>query len=162
MPRKRGNIGRPTRHSQVVRNNRLNRTAEEQATDNANARDGMASTRAHESEEQRNDRLRANAIRQRHARERATDEHRTMRWQHVEIHRVFTRLSFDRLAFEYEADIDYSSHRNIVIGAMDKECRYCHALTFKNEAPGICRAAGKVVLPVLNPPPEPLRPGRLA
>lgn len=42
------------------------------------------------------------------------------------------------------------------IGDMDKECNYCHALKFKHEAPGMCCASGKVVLPALNPPPEPL------
>lgn len=39
---------------------------------------------------------------------------------------------------------------------MDKVCQYCQALKFRNEAAGMCCAAGKVVLPPLPAPPEPL------
>lgn len=65
--------------------------------------------------------------------------------------------SFNRLAFEYDPTIDYSTHPKIIIGDMVHECTYCHALKFKNEIPGMCYAAFKVVLPPLHPPPEPLR-----
>jgi len=36
---------------------------------------------------------------------------------------------------------------------MDKICRYCYALKFKNETPGMFYAGGKVKL---HSPPEPL------
>ncbi|XP_023159393.1 uncharacterized protein LOC101459168 [Ceratitis capitata] len=39
---------------------------------------------------------------------------------------------------------------------MDKECPHCHALKFKNEPAGICCASGKVQLPEIETPPEPL------
>ncbi|XP_055584901.1 uncharacterized protein LOC129737764 [Uranotaenia lowii] len=39
---------------------------------------------------------------------------------------------------------------------MDKLCRYCNALKFANESPGMCCAGGKVKLPELSTPPEPL------
>ncbi|XP_049315830.1 uncharacterized protein LOC125779235 [Bactrocera dorsalis] len=39
---------------------------------------------------------------------------------------------------------------------MDKLCPYCHALKFRNETPGMCCASGKVLLPPLPTPPEPL------
>ena len=66
MPRLRGrggNIGRRTRNSQIAHTRRLNRTAEDLLTDNANLGDQVANTRANESQEQRNERLQANALR---------------------------------------------------------------------------------------------------
>ncbi|XP_044582393.1 uncharacterized protein LOC123263552 [Cotesia glomerata] len=39
---------------------------------------------------------------------------------------------------------------------MDKECPHCHALKFKNEPAGMCCASGKVQLPEIETPPEPL------
>ncbi|PSN31239.1 hypothetical protein C0J52_22899 [Blattella germanica] len=72
------------------------------------------------------------------------------------IHRAFTSDSFWHLAFQYEPDIEYYAHSKVVIGAMDKECSHCHALKFKNEPPGMCCASGKVQLPEIETPPEPL------
>ena len=72
MPRLRGrarNIGRRTRHAELVHNRRLNRTVDEHSTDNTNLRDQVACTRANENSEQRTRRLRANTIRQRDARQ---------------------------------------------------------------------------------------------
>ena len=59
-------------------------------------------------------------------------------------------------AFHYDADYDYSLHRSVVIGKMDKLCEFCRALKFKYETPGMCCAGGKVKLPELHLPPEPL------
>ncbi|CAG5115735.1 unnamed protein product, partial [Candidula unifasciata] len=39
---------------------------------------------------------------------------------------------------------------------MDHVCVHCSAFKFKNETPGMCCAGGKVKLPVLHSPPEPL------
>jgi len=39
---------------------------------------------------------------------------------------------------------------------MDKECPHCHALKFKNEPAGMSCASGKVQLPEIETPPEPL------
>ncbi|GFW59075.1 transcription elongation factor 1 homolog [Trichonephila clavipes] len=63
------NIGRRTQHAQLVHDRRLNRTAEEHSTDNVNLRDQVASTRANEISKQRDQRLRANTLRQREARQ---------------------------------------------------------------------------------------------
>ncbi|GIY73545.1 uncharacterized protein CDAR_620491 [Caerostris darwini] len=71
--------------------------------------------------------------------------------------RALTRVSLLSLAFEYEADVDYSSHSQIIIGTVDKECQHCIALKNEGESAGFCCATGKVVLPPLNSPPEPLK-----
>ncbi|GFS46538.1 transcription elongation factor 1 homolog [Nephila pilipes] len=159
MPRLRGrarNIGRRTQHAQLVHDRRLNRTAEEHSTDNVNLRDQVANTRANANSEQRDQRLRVNTLRQRDARQRATNAHRERNQQRMQNHRALTRASFNRLAFEYDPEIDYSSHALIIIGNMDKECQHCHAFKYKGESAGLCCASEKVSLPPLNPPPEPL------
>lgn len=51
----------------------------------------------------------------------------------------------------------FSQHPSVLIGQMDRLCLHCHALKFPNESSGICCANGKVSLPPLNEPPEPLR-----
>jgi len=56
-----------------------------------------------------------------------------------------------------ESDIDYSSHSQIVIGAMNKQCQHCHALKYKDVSAIFCCLSVKVVLPPLNSPPEPLK-----
>ncbi|VVC42431.1 Hypothetical protein CINCED_3A001227 [Cinara cedri] len=76
MPRLRGrggNIGQRTRNSQLVQNSRLNRSAKDQLTDNENLRNQAAIKRTNGSQEQCNERRRANALRQRLARQRVTD-----------------------------------------------------------------------------------------
>jgi len=40
---------------------------------------------------------------------------------------------------------------------MDKVCPHCTAMKFKGEAPGMCCASGKVKLPELEQPKEPLK-----
>lgn len=160
MPRLRGrarNIGRRTQHAQLVHDHRLNRTVEEHSMDNVNLRDRAACTRANENLEQRAQRLRANTLRQREARQRATNAHRERNQQRVQDNRALARASLNRLAFEYDPEIDYSSHALITIGSMDKECQHCHAFKYKGESAGLCCASGKISLPPLKPPPEPLK-----
>lgn len=62
-----------------------------------------------------------------------------------------------RAAFQYNCTIDYSKLPCLTIGPMDLLCQYCKALKFHSETPGLCCAGGKVKLPPLTPPPEPLR-----
>lgn len=160
MPRLRGrarNIGRRTQHAQLSHERRLNRTDEEHLTENVNLRRRVACTRANENSEQRNQRLLANTLRQREARQRATNAHRERNQRRMHNNRALTRASLNRLAFEYDPEIDYSSHVLIMIGSMSKECQHCHAFKYKGESAGLCCASGKISLPPLNPPPEPLK-----
>lgn len=62
-----------------------------------------------------------------------------------------------REGFKYDAQNDYCMNPKIIIGEMKYECVYCNALKFKSETPGMCCANGKVTLPQLKPPPEPLQ-----
>ena len=56
----------------------------------------------------------------------------------------------------YVADYEFSQHPSVDIGKMNIVCRFCRAMKFRHEAPGMCCAGGKVRLPELRDPPEPL------
>ncbi|VVC37906.1 Hypothetical protein CINCED_3A023365 [Cinara cedri] len=86
----------------------------------------------------------------------ALNRRRTNDQQGQQVRRAFTSDSFLRLAFQYEPDIEYYAHSKVLIGAMDKECPHCHALKFKNEPAGMCCASGKMQLPEIETPSEPL------
>ncbi|GFV00212.1 uncharacterized protein TNCV_3322631 [Trichonephila clavipes] len=54
---------------------------------------------------------------------------------------IFTKNTwgvFDKAAFEYGETLDYESHKLIKIEAMNKECRFCGALKWKDESAGMC------------------------
>lgn len=59
-------------------------------------------------------------------------------------------------AFRYDPANNYDSHPQLYIGQMTHVCSNCHALKWPGEAPGMCCSGGKVRLPALRPPPEPL------
>ena len=70
--------------------------------------------------------------------------------------RTIYLADLNRAAFRYDCSNDYSLHRSVSIGQMDVVCEYCGALKFSGETPGLCCLNGKVKLPVLTPPHEPL------
>lgn len=146
-------LGRNTQHATTNRNARAQRTSSEHERDNTEAANRMRQVRLNVSQEQRDE----NALRMRQARHLTMDTNRGQNTQQQHELRAFVRQSFVRLAFQYEPDVQYSAHSKVTIGAMDKECQHCHALKFKNKAAGICCASGKVRLPALSPPPEPLK-----
>lgn len=60
-----------------------------------------------------------------------------------------------RAAFNYDPERNYAQY--VHLGAMDNECQKCHALKFQLEPIGLCCCDGKIRLPVLVDPEEPLR-----
>lgn len=184
MPRRRrAAIGRSTPNTQSHRNARGNETHEERALRLQRVSQGMAGHRATQTETQRaarqlNDRERrardrarrtseqralqsqSDAARTVRARAAETDEERTQRVVAardavVNIRRRQT-INLNHVACAYDPSVDYHSHPCVVIGPMEKKCRHCDAFKFQNETPGMCCANGKVKLPLLLPPPEPL------
>lgn len=157
----------PPKHSDLnnkcsneARRKRLERSrqsAEQTASRNPAQSRRAAESRVQGSQEQREQRLRQHIARTRVAREQNIATIRARERGRQQTSRALTRASFFRLAFEYEPDINYSVNPKIAIGAMDKLCQYCQALKFRNEAPGMCCASGKVVLVPLPTPPEPLQ-----
>jgi hypothetical protein len=94
---------------------------------------------------------------EREAHQRATNAHRKRNQRQMQDDRALKRASLNRLAFEYDPEIDYSSHVVIIVGCMDKKCKYCHAFKYKRESAGLCCASGNISLPPLKSPPEPLK-----
>lgn len=76
--------------------------------------------------------------------------------QKVTRRRPVVNVDLNRAAFEYDSAIAYKDLRCIDIGSLSVACQHCNALKFQSETPGLCCAGGKVKLPVLTHPPEPL------
>ena len=130
-------------------NRRLNRDSERQDQ-----------VRSSETEDVRERRL--NAVREHSARVRGSEsglQHQARllsNRQRMQSSRRAPQMRLQLAARNYDPGYDYAVHPSVVIGPMDRCCRFCRALNFKNESPGLCCANGKVKLPELRPPPEPL------
>ena len=62
-----------------------------------------------------------------------------------------------KAAFNYDSTTDYAADASVAIGAMSFRCGHCAALKWKGESPGMCCYNGRVNLPPLQVPPEPLQ-----
>ncbi|GFU30353.1 ATP-dependent DNA helicase [Trichonephila clavipes] len=149
-------LSRSTSKARNLRNSRSERTEEQIQQQNTDARVRMAQLHQEEPEDTRAERNEVRRLEQQQSRRFTVNRRRTNDQQRQQVHRAFISDSFLRLAFQYEPDIEYYAHSKVVIGAMDKECPHCHALKFKNEPAGMCCASGKVQLPEIETPPEPL------
>ena len=160
MPPKKASIGRSTSKARKRKASLQSETDEQREARLESNRIRNAETRSSESVEQREIRLETNRVRTAQARNSDTvqqqesrlvaDRIRTARVRHT------PHVDLNLGAFHYDANIDYCLHSSVIIGKMDKTCGYCGALKFKNETPGMCCAGGKVKLPELREPPEPL------
>lgn len=92
-------------------------------------------------------------------RTQANERSRTRRSEATNVNRRVTSANvvLNQAAFQYNPTVDYSAHPSVIIGTMSVLCQYCKALKFLTEAPGLCCVNGKIKLPPLTPPPEPLR-----
>lgn len=81
------------------------------------------------------------------AADRAQHAHRTqLRW-----------ATKERSGFSYDPNnIDYAGDSSVDLGAFNKVCTHCNAVTWKDESKGICCSSGKIKLPDVADPPEPL------
>lgn len=117
-------------------------------------------TFATENQKERSDRLERTKMRNKKVRANENQKEHELRIEKVRNRastarrEIWTKLNLE--AFNYKEDIDYKVHPNIIIGKMDKQCVYCAALKYDKEPPGMCCANGKVELPPLIDPPEPL------
>lgn len=112
-----------------------------------------ANSRANENDNQRDERLAGQ-------RGRNADTPRMKRTAAQRIRRNFAQRAQNianrpNLEFDYDANIDYQQHAQI--GGMDEVCALCSAKKFLNETAGMCCASGKVKLPLLEQPPQPLQ-----
>lgn len=143
---RRSNIGRNTRRNQANRRYRENINADQQLSELQTQRQ----RNIHREIQQENiTEIRRVTTRRENRNARAAA--RASNAQYERNRRALVIASFHRIAFNYEADIDYYVHPKIFIGEMDKECNYCHALKFKNETPGMCCSSGKYFWTLTTP-----------
>ena len=150
MPPKKASIGRSTSKARKRKASLQSETDEQSEAKLESDRIRNAETLSSESVE-REKRLKTDRVRTAQARNSDTVQRiRNARVRHT------PHVDLNLGAFYYNANIDYCLHSTAIIGKMDKTCGYCGALKFKNETPGMCCAGGKVKLPKLRKPLEPL------
>jgi hypothetical protein len=160
MPKaKRRNIGRRTRNAtqQSIIRASQNELQRNQINETARIRNNEArSSRTQNVREIRNE---VDRLRKRN--ERAVINRSIERNEENNLNRRVSRQSnehvLDRLAFRYDPTKDYAADQSVDIGSMTFVCFHCKAMKFRNETQNLCCANGKIKLPKLNPPPEPLR-----
>ena len=127
-------------------------------------RESMKRKLAEESQQQRENRLTAD--RESKKRKRAEEPQQQRENRLVSPREITKRKRAEesqeqpenfRQAFRYSPVDDYCLSRCVQIGTMSKICPYCKALKFNGETMGMCCASGKVKLPQLAAPPEPLK-----
>ncbi|UYV61785.1 hypothetical protein LAZ67_1006539 [Cordylochernes scorpioides] len=106
--------------------------------------------RALETPLQRETRRELRRLRSSEARVEATQ---TMQVPVQRIH-LWTHKPFSGL--QYNAHIDYKADSSVDIGQMSRVCQFCSALRFKDEPLGLCCKQGRVSLPAIESPPEPI------
>ncbi|CAF3779045.1 unnamed protein product [Rotaria sp. Silwood1] len=135
-------------------------TPEQTSTRLRDQRRRQATSRAAETPEQTSTRLGDQCTRQAASRAAETAEQRQARREEDRTRRSTSRAArwtfMEREAFQYDPTKSYASRPELYIGRMTEICSYCDALKWPGEAPGMCCSNGKVKLPSLRQPPEPL------
>ena len=120
-----------------------------------------AHARATESTQQRTTRQHANRTQLTFSRAAECMQQRTTRQQtncsQMARARSLPWIDKKKAAFNYDSTIDYAADASVAIGAMSFKCGHCAALKWKGESPGMCCNNGRVNLPPLQVPPEPLQ-----
>lgn len=157
MPRPRSsNLTRSSRNARRLQNIRSQLTQEEERVSTLDSqRARMAELRASQTQEQREIARESARLRIRNRRANLTDQQRG-NVRSARRQRHASNVDLNLAAFLYDCSIDYSSHPLVCIGQMDVVCDHCGALKFAGETPGLCCLNGKVKLPSLAHPPEPL------
>ena len=67
-------------------------------------------------------------------------------------------IDWNRAAFNYNPQLNYVSAKELDIGLLgDTKYKYCNTKKYKGESKGFCCCGGKVKLPPIGSPPEPLQ-----
>lgn len=145
-PVRRRNIGRRSRNASEINGRRVNESDEERRQRVETSRIRMSQSRSIMTTEER---IQSSSTRTVGAYAQNNLERRQARRPNV------TNRN-ECLAFRYDPTVDYAVDVSVDFGTMSTVCKHCNALRFRHEQPGLCCASGKVKLPQLTPPPEPL------
>jgi len=185
MPvKKRASLGRSTSAARRMAATRAAEDSEDTRTRLDGQRARQAASRAAEGSEDTRTRLDGQRIRQAASRAAESPERRQGRREEDRASHVASRAAEDPIqrrtrsedqrrrqatsraaqwtfmegeAFQYDPANNYDSHPQLYIGPMGDVCPYCNALKWHAETRGMCCSGGKVKLPELQPPPEPLK-----
>ena len=185
MPvKKRASLGRSTSAARRMAATRATESAERREGRREEDRARQATSRAAESAERRQSRQEENRARQATSRAAESAERRQSRQEENRARQAASRAAEDPIqrrtrsedqrsrqaasraaqwtfmegeAFRYDPGGNYYSHPQLCIGQMSDVCQYCNALKWHAETRGMCCSGGKVKLPELQPPPEPLQ-----
>ncbi|XP_048003105.1 uncharacterized protein LOC125239533 [Leguminivora glycinivorella] len=150
MPKKKPDLGRRSNTNVQRASQRANRSDDQREAANENSRISMSQLRSrrtnNEADRRRMQQHDAHQLQRQRERRNAMDRSR----------RLDAPVVLERAAFHYQPEIDYGADKSVTIGEMTSICRYCKAIKYIGEPDGLCCANGKVKLPQLLPPPEPL------
>ncbi|GFU02415.1 uncharacterized protein TNCV_1238981 [Trichonephila clavipes] len=163
--RRKANLNLRTRYTERSRRQLSNMTEEERKSVQKRNRLSTIQMRNAEPAEKRAARLEDARLRTHWSRSAAIDLVRYQRKGRERVRISGTRtqraanlnLQYHCLEFRYNSAIDCSSSQHIAIEQMSHGSTYCQALKFNNEAKWMCCAGGKIKLPHLEAPPEPLK-----
>lgn len=186
MPKRKSQLSRQTSQTRAARVRRTEESAPENEQRLSRNREYISQARARESSSERSQRLASQNVRTTRARARETSAERAHRLSELRQHVCETRdretstersqrlaterqraatvrarnrniAQGNRSAFNYDANIDYAQQNTVKIGEMNKTCPKCFANKWSDEPNGMCCAAGKVVLPDIQAPPQPIK-----
>ena len=128
----------------------------------AGQRTRQAASRADESPEETRSRLAGQRTRQAASRADESPDQTSSRVAGQRTRQAATRAAqwefMEGEAFKYDPTKSYDSHPQLCIGRMtDVCCSHCKGFKWRGEAAGMCCSNGKVKLPPLRLPPEPLQ-----
>lgn len=152
-PVRRSNLSRRSRNARRMATVRANENPDERSDRNERSRANISQLRERLSQEQRT--VVQTGDRDRQQRNRAQQSVQIN--QNLRRRRNAVNVELERVAFQYDCTIEYSELPCVSIGAMAVVCPHCGALKLPSETPGLCCMSGKVKLPPLPDPPEPLR-----
>lgn len=154
--KRRSNIGARSRNARRLANIRASESEHQRIQRRETNKVRTANARAMRSQQERADDMETNRVVI--ARRRAIiDQSQRNLNERVARRRREAASNLNREAFHYDETIDYSSLQCVNIGTLSNICQHCNAVKFPKEPPGLCCVNGKVRLPALAAPPEPLR-----
>jgi len=159
-PKRKSSLSRQTIGSRRMKHSRSGETEEQHENRLSHLTERRRETANAETATDRESRLRTNyeSVQILRNNETTLQRHTLMerdRVPHINSRRG-SNVDMQNGAFNYDSTLDYSLNPKITIGQMDVICLHCNAKKFPNEAPGMCCCNGKVSLPQLRDPPDPL------
>ncbi|XP_043259365.1 uncharacterized protein LOC122403185 [Colletes gigas] len=160
-PTRRSHLGRRSAGARAVSTHRANMSQEDRNIAQQRRNANHVQIRAQQTEEQQQAVIDSRRLAQQSRRvnqcENFLVQSRRINTENRQQRRSAGNANLLRVAFRYDCAFNYRSLPVVQIGSMVVVCPHCNALKFPGETPGLCCLSGKVKLPTLPSPQEPLR-----